>query len=399
MKLNKGEKIMSLKKNIITLLPDKWQDQLLARVIASNNWRKVPTFNMLFESYSIMGADRDDMVKAFSNSTDLNKDFYINCRVIAKNREKNAEKMTGNLNEARKEYFKALILYFLADWVSFEENQICENYQDLLAVTNKIDNLAAHKTEKIFFSWKKGKIAARFRYPDSDGSTFDSMRNKKYPVIIIVQGNDTVKECFIMLEDMLLNNGFAVLNVDQSGWGESRLTGNRFESLNDAKVLANMMLDFLKSNPHIDETKKSLFGFSGGGTWSAMTAGTDQRFDHMVLVGGGIYDLVKMLHWLPAIQKRQVMKHWGCKKSEIRGISRSELDFNNKILPNITAKCLLVHGEKDTLAPVEGIYKAKELIKGPVELKIIPGGNHMCSDTLMDQEMPFIMKWLHEKFR
>lgn len=383
---------MSFKKKLITLLPDKWEDKILAKVIASDNWKKVPTFNMLFESFTLLGADRDDMIVAFSNSKDLNWDFYNNCRLIAKKRETEAKKITDDSKKARNEYMKALMLYFIADWVSFEESQIKGNYKDLLDVTNKIDALATPKTEKIFFPWQEGKIVARFRYPNNADNP-----HKQYPVIIIVQGNDTVKECFIFMEDALLNNGFAVLNIDQSGWGESRLTGNRFKSLNDAKILGNIIIDFLEKNEHIDENRKSLFGFSGGGTWSAMTAGTNQRFDHMVSVGGGIYNLDKILKWMPAIQKKQVMKHWGCKKNEIKSITRSELDFNNKILPNITANCLLIHGEKDTLVPVQGIYSAEKNIKGSVELKIVPEGNHMCSDTLKDKEIPFIINWLNKK--
>ncbi len=46
-----------------------------------------------------------------------------------------------------------------------------------------------------------------------------------------------------------------------------------------------------------------LFGFSGGGTWSAMTAGSDRRFKYMVMLGGGIYDLGKAMKHLPVIQK------------------------------------------------------------------------------------------------
>jgi pimeloyl-ACP methyl ester carboxylesterase len=382
---------MSLSKNIITLLPDRWQDRLLAKVIASNKWEKVPTFNMLFESYSIMGADREDMVKAFNLSKDFDLDFFNNCRMIAKSRENTAVSETDPA-KARSEYLKAVFMYFLADWVSFEEEQITGNYNDLLAAADKMDILLSPPTEKVYIPWKKGHIAGRFRVPDSTGE-------KSAPVIVIVQGNDTVKECFILLEDLLLASGFAVLNIDQSGWGESRLSGNRFESLDDAKILAELVIAFLEKTSTVDQSKKAIFGFSGGGTWAAMTAGTDQRFDHMVSIGGSIYDLDKAIKWLPAIQKKQVMKHWGCKEDEIAPLIRSELDFKNRILPYITSKCLLIHGEKDTLVSVKGIYKAKEVINGPVDLVIVPGGDHMCTETLLDVQIPQIISWLSNNLK
>jgi dienelactone hydrolase len=385
--LRRGNK-MSFSKKIITLLPDRWQDRMLAKVIDSNNWKKVPTFNMLFESYSIMGAEREDLVKVFNLSKDFNIDFYKNCRTIAKGREEKAVLETDPI-KARQEYLKAVIMYFLADWVSFEEKQISENYRDLLAAADKVDSLAPPATEKVYFPWQKGHLAGRFRSPDS-------VEKKRYPAIVIVQGNDTVKECFIMLEDILLANGFAVLNIDQSGWGESRLSGNRFEALTDARLLAELTINYLTENPSVDESKKTIFGFSGGGTWAAMIAGTDQRFDHMISIGGSIYDLDKAIRWLPAIQKKQVMKHWGCKQHEIAPLIRAELDFKNKILPRITSQCLLIHGGKDTLVPVEGIYKARDIINGPVDLIIVPGGDHMCTETLIEVQIPQILDWLDE---
>ncbi len=42
-------------------------------------------------------------------------------------------------------------------------------------------------------------------------------------MIILFQGNDTVKETLRAIEDVILEQGMAILNVDQVGWGESRL--------------------------------------------------------------------------------------------------------------------------------------------------------------------------------
>jgi len=146
--------------------------------------------------------------------------------------------------KARQEYLKAVIMYFLANWVSFKETQISENYHDLLAAADKIDSLASPATEKVYFPWKKGHLAGRFRSPDS-------AEKKRYPAIVIVQGNDTVKECFILLEAGKWF--FCPEQFDQAGWGESRLSGNRFEALTDAKLLAELALNYFTENPCVDE--------------------------------------------------------------------------------------------------------------------------------------------------
>ena len=381
---------MSIAKKIIVRLPDGWQDRILAKVISSNKWKSVPTFNMLFESYVLMGADKDDMVRVFSESEDLGKSLYHNARRVAKNRERIAKSMEDDPLKAREEYQKAVMLYFLADWVSFEEDQITENYQDLLAVSNKIDALAEIETEKVFLPWRKGHIAGRYRIPKKSVSTSQS----KLPLVILVQGNDTVKETLLFIEDELLKYGFAVFNVDQSGWGESRLSGNRYTSLNDAKILGEKLVDFCENQSEIDTDRLAVFGFSGGGTWSAMTAGTIQGLKVMVSVGGSIYNLDNSINHLPAMQKRQVMKHWGCNKAEISE-KLKELDFD-KILPNVHTRSLLVHGTKDTLVPVSYIKKAAEIIPGHVDLALVPGGDHMCSDSLQEVQLPLVMGWLQK---
>jgi pimeloyl-ACP methyl ester carboxylesterase len=376
---------MSWSKKLITLLPDRWQDQILAQVIASNRWNRVPTFHMLFESYVLLGADREDLLQIFVAASDLGTSLYHHSRRIAGEREAIAGRLSGA--EARVDYQKALMLYFLADWVAFEEERVAQNYHDLLRMSQKIDALEERATEKLFFPWHEGHIAARFRVPDALEPPAAG-----YPVVMLAQGNDTVKETLLYIEDELLDHGFAVLNVDQAGWGESRLSGNRYRSLDDARALADQCITFFDKNPLTDVTKAVVLGFSGGGTWAAMTAGTDSRFGWLVAIGGAIYNLDKSIRWLPAMQKRQVMKHWGCEEAEIEGILRNMA--LNDLLPKITARCLLVHGEKDTLVPVATIHKAAELITGPVDVCIVPGGDHMCSATLKAEQIPAVMAWL-----
>jgi pimeloyl-ACP methyl ester carboxylesterase len=67
----------------------------------------------------------------------------------------------------------------------------------------------------------------------------------------------------------------------------------------------------------------------------------------------------------------------------------------NDLLPKITARCILVHVEKDTLVPVGTTHKAAEFITGPVDVRIVPGEDHMCSSTLKEEQISGVMAWLH----
>ena len=192
---------------------------------------------------------------------DLN--FYENCRKIAQKRVNVVKDCIDDPVQARKEFQKALILYFLADWVSFTEDRITQNYRDLLAVSAQIDELGHPRTEKILLPWSKGQISARFRVPENVEP------DEQLPIILILQGNDTVKEILLVLEEELLKSHCAVLNVDPPGWGKSRLTGNFFEKEEDPGKLADVCFEFLKTQPNIDLNRIGLMGFSMGGTWVA----------------------------------------------------------------------------------------------------------------------------------
>jgi dienelactone hydrolase len=135
-------------------------------------------------------------------------------------------------------------------------------------------------------------------------------------------------------------------------------------------------------------------GFSGGGTYAAMMASVEPRFKCFVSYGGGIYNLEEAIRTLPSSQKRQVMKHWGCTRKDLDN-RLNELHFN-EILKNITAKTLLIHGEKDTLMPLKNIKKAIRLIPGPKDLHFVDGGDHMCSATMLSTEIPFMIKWIQQ---
>ena len=380
---------MSVKKKIITKLPDSWQDKILSQVIASNKWRRVPTFQMLFESFVLMGGDRNDITTVFTKAHDLNTDFYNVARETARQREEIAHKVPKPLSK-RSEYQKSLLLYFLAHWFIFEKSLIEKNYSDLLRVSKIIDSLGTVPTEKVYLEWEQGHIACRLRVPNNQN-------NEQIPLMVLAQGNDTVKETLLYVEDELLNNGIAVLNFDQPGWGESLLSGNHYDIslIYDASKLTNEIFKFLTAVEDIDITRVGIFGFSGGGTMSTILAAADQRFKLLVSYGGSIYDLGKAIKGLPAMQKRLVLKHYGISKDQLKTLIPA---FNyQRILPQIRSECLLIHGEKDTLAPVSTIHKAAKLISGPVEKHIVPGGNHMCSDTMIEKQIPFMISWIKKK--
>ncbi len=380
---------MNFSKKILTLLPDHVQERMLHKVIASGKWRRIPTFHMLFTSFEIMGADHTDLMEVFSNSHDMGESLFRNCRIVAEKRLAailTPQKAQGSNPSDLSELQKVLMLYFLADWVSTTSTMFTANYPDLLRVAALMEPICVPPVEKIALSWKSGLIHMRLRIP--------AVLTPKtaLPIIALFQGNDTTKETLYFLEEWLLHANFAVLNIDQPGWGESLLGGLHFDSYEEMPALARVIIDMITARKNLDASRICVCGFSGGGSYAAMMAGSDPRFKCFVSYGGGIYNLEKAIRGLPSTQKKQVMKHWGCTRDQL-DIMLKTMDFN-QILPKIQADTLIIHGEKDTLLPIQDARKAFQLISGPKEFHSVPGGDHMCSDTMRSTEIPFMINWL-----
>ncbi|MFX0108906.1 MAG: alpha/beta hydrolase family protein [Candidatus Hodarchaeota archaeon] len=383
---------MSFLRGLMTRLPDKWQDKLIARVISSGKWKGAPTFQMLFQTMELMGGDRDDIVRIFSESKDLNLDFREHARAVA------SERRDAGLEAERKddyeraimEYQHAIVSFFLADWVTYQEELFLENYRDLLEVSETINRLSDPPVEQVKIPWENEYLYGRLRIPRIVTSSAG------YPVIILTQGNDTVKETLRFIEEAALEKGIAILNIDQPGWGESRYHGVLNTNFEELGAFTTKCVDFLLSHPEYTFRRVGALGFSGGAMMAAVMASFDARLASIAMVGAALVKLDKVVKRLPAIQRRQITKHTGITDQDEIMKRVKAYDFET-ILLKINCPSLIVHGEEDSLAPVEGVSEIVKFFGGPVDLNIVPKGDHMCSDTLIARELPMIMDWFLEK--
>ena len=76
----------------------------------------------------------------------------------------------------------------------------------------------------------------------------------------------------------------------------------------------------------------------------------------------------------------------------------ARMDFA-RVLSNTKCPVLLVHGEKDELVSPANAYDNAKIIQGQVTVKIIPGGDHMCTQVLEREVGPFIFDWLAQTLR
>jgi len=383
---------MSIMRGLMTRLPDKWQDKLMAKVISSGKWKGAPTFQMLFQTMVLMGGNRSDIVRIFSESKDLGIDFREHARQIAAERKEaglEAEKKSDN-KQAINEYQHAVVCHFLADWVTYEEELILENYDDLLEISERINALSDPPVEIVRIPWNDEYLCGRLRIPKK------TIPNNKCPVVLLTQGNDTVKETLRFIEEAALEKGIAILNIDQPGWGESRYNGILNKNFQEIGTFTNKCVDFLLNHPEHSFSHVGAVGFSGGALMAAVMASFDDRIASIAMVGAALVKLDKVVKRMPAIQRRQIAKHTGIVDQNEVFKRLKSYNFET-MLPKVKVPSLIVHGEEDSLAPVEGVRQIVKFFGGPVDLNIVPQGDHMCSDTLIDKELPMIMDWFREK--
>ena len=72
-----------------------------------------------------------------------------------------------------------------------------------------------------------------FRAQQVRSPRISGRRRAGAPAVLIVQGNDEVKELNAFLEEMALAQRLSVLDVDPPGWGESWLSGARCRGVED----------------------------------------------------------------------------------------------------------------------------------------------------------------------
>lgn len=211
------------------------------------------------------------------------------------------------------------------------------------------------KIEKVSFSSKGQVIAGMLHLPDVE----------RPPCVIASHGllSNKDSEKYISLGDRFSRKGIALLRFDFRGCGESE--GKISEStVSDRLEDLNMAIGFVRSHPHINP-RIGLMGSSLGGFISLIRAAADQ----------GIRAVVT---WATPFTLAGLERE----KGQGEMISLGERFFNDIKVHDLTSalgkvvNCLVIHGDRDELVPVEQAGMIYEYLNEPKKMEIIEGGDH-----------------------
>jgi dipeptidyl aminopeptidase/acylaminoacyl peptidase len=215
------------------------------------------------------------------------------------------------------------------------------------------------KTEKVSFKSEGQRISGVLHLTEA----------KNPPCVITSHGLLSSKdsEKYIALGEHIAREGMGMLRFDFRGIGESE--GQEEDNTISKKVTdLSAAIDFIRSHSG-SGNRIGLLGSSLGGFLSLMKASTDKEIRAVVI-------------WATPLH----MDDLGSNKQEEDYPLPPEAFFEDlprhrllPLLPNVS-NCLVIHGEKDELVPVEqalGIFNSLGL---PKEIHVIGGADHRLTD-------------------
>ncbi|MHA1339947.1 MAG: alpha/beta hydrolase family protein [Promethearchaeota archaeon] len=203
--------------------------------------------------------------------------------------------------------------------------------------------------------------------------------------------------------DLALTGKFAVLALDQWGWGERRGHKNKIEERAEETFSLSALLlgltaigirtwevsrsiDFLKTFDFVDD-KFGIIGQSGGGTTAAFGSALDNRIDAAVVSG-------YFCSWLWSIFS---MRHCAC--NFVPHILRY-IDIHDLMAIRAPKPTFIVAGSRDPIFPIEGVeYSYRKLMniyklygkEENLQIDVIKGAGHIFRG---DKAYPWLEKIL-----
>jgi len=213
----------------------------------------------------------------------------------------------------------------------------------------------AVKIEKISFSSHGQAVVGSLHLPDIE----------KSPCVIVSHGlfSNKDSEKYISLGDRFPRKGIALLRFDFRGCGQSggkiseSTTSDRLEDL-------NMAIEFVRSHPRVGP-RVGFMGSSLGGYISLIKAAGDE-------------DIRAVVTWATPFTLVGLDE----KKGEGELGSLGDDFFQGVKVHHLTSalgkvvNCLVIHGDRDELVPVEQARMIYEYLNEPKKMEIIEGGDH-----------------------
>ena len=215
----------------------------------------------------------------------------------------------------------------------------------------------------------------------------------KYPTVILAHGFAAEKREKGMFDDIaesLTKNNFLVYRFDFSGCGESE---GDFSKTSLTKLVQDLrsIIDFVKEQPRVNIDRFSLVGMSFG-TCAAVVLNPPEIKSYVLL--GSVanpYEVLKKLFQEYTFNPEGESFRITSEGRNVKMGSQFWKDFSNHNLPksisNIHKPICIIHGEKDSAAPLDEAKTFYESANEPKKLVIVKDSDHGFYEPKEREEM------------
>jgi alpha/beta superfamily hydrolase len=215
------------------------------------------------------------------------------------------------------------------------------------------------KTENVTFESEGQKIAGTLHLPEKKNS----------PCVIASHGLLSSKdsEKYVALGERFSQEGIAMLRFDFRGIGESE---GRMEDDTISRRIMDLgsAIEWIRS--HKDVGKRiGLLGSSLGGYVSLIKASMEEKIRAVVI-------------WATPFHLDDLRSNKGTEGHPLPEEAFFEDLPKHRLLPLLprVSNCLVIHGEKDELVPVDQAWEIFHSLGAPKEIRILEGADHRLTD-------------------
>jgi 2,6-dihydroxypseudooxynicotine hydrolase len=194
-------------------------------------------------------------------------------------------------------------------------------------------------------------------------------------VLIMVPGLDSAKEELEAYELPFLARGMATLLVDGPGQGEAEYD---LPIRGDYEAPVRSMVDWVAGRADLDAGRIGLWGVSLGGYYAPRAAAYEKRIAACIGLAGP-YDWGAVWDALPGLTREafRVRSHLATAEAAKRHAATLTLGDAAR---RIECPLCLVTGKLDRLVPWRDAERVAAEARGPVELLVVPDGNHIANN-------------------
>jgi dienelactone hydrolase len=212
-----------------------------------------------------------------------------------------------------------------------------------------------------------------------------------WPCVFLINGLDSAKEVELYaFAREFIARGMCVVVFD--GPGQGLLTGQTPMSIDFENVVA-AVLDRVRRLPEVDNDRIGLFGVSFGGYLAARAASAVKGFQACVNLSGGFdHDNYPTINSMVRTDFRYV---FGVEDdAEMEEICRKSLHLRDN--PPLTIPLLAIHGELDSIIPMESCERMLDWAAGETELIRYEGERHVATNYFGDF-IPRFTDWMADR--